>query len=67
MSTTDIQLLSATVLKGNGADKILIKTNLPEACWPYQGNLHLQFSAAAGSGINYVFEHFGLTPMVISV
>lgn len=53
-----VTIVKIDVFVGDGADKVLLHTNLPAATYPYEGNLIVRFEAAAGKGITFVREHF---------
>lgn len=53
-----MQIKSITIVKGSGSDKVMLYTDLPEACYPYHGGLTLYFCAAQGSGQQYCVENF---------
>jgi hypothetical protein len=46
----NIKVTRAVILKGYGPDKVFLRTDLPEACWPYDGKLSIEFSAGADTG-----------------
>lgn len=54
-----IEITKAHVLTGNGPDKVMLFTELKDACYPYSGVLNLNFNAASGTGIHYCRENFG--------
>jgi hypothetical protein len=60
-----MQITKATLLKGRGADQVLLDTDLPNGCWPYNGTQDVRFSVAAGSGDEYLKAHFPDVPVVI--
>ena len=62
-----MKVISAVVLTGRGADKIMLQTDLPCATWPYNGNQSFSSEAASGSGPDYVRKHFGIEPRVINI
>lgn len=53
-----MKILSILVVTGHGADLISIDTDLPNACYPYDGRQCLNFKAAKGTGEAYVKKHF---------
>lgn len=59
-----MRIKSATIIKGHGSDKIILHTDLPEACWPYTGEQALDFTAAANSGEEYLKKWF---PFIIDI
>ena len=62
-----IEITEVTVLTGHGADHIMCQTDLPEATWPYEGKMCMDFTAAAGRGVEYVRKHFGVEPKIINI
>lgn len=62
-----IEINRAHVLTGNGPDKVMLFTDLKDACYPYSGVLTLSFHAACGTGAHYCREHFNLDPEVVEV
>lgn len=61
-----MNILSATVIVGMGADNVSLKTDLPSpiTCFPEE-KLMLKFEATTGTGIEYVKKNFGIEPNVI--
>jgi len=59
------EITEILVLTGDGPDKIIVKTTLPEPCWPYEGGMFFNIKAAAGTGEDYVKSNFGVEPEVI--
>lgn len=57
------EMKSATIIHGSGPDYIFIKTNLPDACYPYERPLMLQFTCAANGGEAYMKQHFPDIPV----
>lgn len=56
------------VLSGNGPDKVILHTDLPDGCWPYTGKATMELQTAADGGADYVREHFKRDPdEIISV
>jgi hypothetical protein len=54
-----MKILSIIIIRmRHSADRVHLVTNLPEACYPYVGNLHLDFQCAKGGGLGYVTAHF---------
>jgi hypothetical protein len=66
-----MNILGATVLLTNGADKILLVTDGPcpfvPAYMPTQPKLALSFEASQGTGVEYCRHVFGFEPTVINV
>lgn len=59
-----MKIIRATVLTGRGSDKVMLHTDLPEACWPYQGYLCLDFHCAQDKGVDYVKQYFNLVRII---
>lgn len=53
-----MQIDKITIVQGNGADHIMLHTNLPDAAWPYKAELVLEARAAFNTGPEYVAKHF---------
>jgi hypothetical protein len=51
-----------TVITGQGPDKILIHSDLPDGCWPYTGKETFECQVAANAGAHYVKTHFKRDP-----
>lgn len=64
MDRMKIEITKAHVLTGNGADKVMLFTELKDACYPYSGVLTLSFVAACGTGAHYCRENFNIDPEV---
>lgn len=62
-----LKIISATIVRGMGADKIILHTNLPEACYPYTSKQSFSFNAAQGSGVLYVTKHLGVSTDVVEM
>lgn len=63
----NIKIIGATVISLTGTDIVILKTDsLPDPVWPYEGNIKLQFEAAHGKGAEYVKNHLGIEPEVIT-
>jgi len=60
-----VNILSATIVQGPGGDHCMLTTDLPDACWPYRGQLIITFQAAYNTGAAYVKTHFGIDAEVI--
>jgi hypothetical protein len=54
MKITKIEI----VIQPGNCDRIILYTDLPEAVWPYEGELTIVFNAAKGLGEEYVATHF---------
>lgn len=55
----------AVVIKGSGADKCYLETDLPAPVYPFNENLYFSFDAAADTGEEYIQKTFGLKATVI--
>lgn len=51
-----------TVITGNGPDKVIFHTELPDGCWPFTGKQTLECQCASDTGVAYVQEHFKRNP-----
>lgn len=61
---TNMKLLSITILKlRTGADRVYLKTDLPEAMYPFREPLDLEFRAAKGQAEEYCKQHFPGVPI----
>lgn len=54
-----MKITSITILeRRQGSDIVYLRTDLPMATYPYEGNQDLRFDVAKGVGRNYVRSHF---------
>lgn len=53
----------AVVVSNSGADKVLLYTDLPGACYPWDLPLTVDFHAGRGSGVKYIKENFPGVPI----
>jgi len=54
-----MKIIAATIIEQrHGTDIISLRTDLPDALYPYKESLCLEFRCAKGSGVRYVLEHF---------
>ena len=60
-----MQITKATIIKGFGADKVILFTDLPSACYPYKGNQSLSFDTAKDTANDYMRIHFADIPYTI--
>ena len=60
-----MKITKITIIQGNGADHIILHTDLPEASWPYKAELVLETRAAYHTGPVYVAQHFPDVPVEI--
>lgn len=62
-----VMIKAATVVRGFGADKVYLKTDLPYAVWPFEGFRDLHFECAANGAEEYLERNFpGITVEVIN-
>lgn len=62
-ATITLEITRAVVIQDAGSDKVMLTTNLPSACWPYQKEpLMMSFEAAANTGVEYLKRHFPGVP-----
>lgn len=55
-----------TVLTGKvGCDELILHSDLPAGCYPFEGNATLKLSVAKGDGEFYALRHFGTEVEVI--
>ena len=47
-----------TIVRGLGADRVMLHTNLSDPCWPFTGQLALEFDAAEFCSEAYCREHW---------
>lgn len=63
----NIEITHVTVLQNFGTDSLILKTTLPEGCWPFTGNTTARIDVAHGTGLDYVKKHFpGIEPEIIN-
>jgi hypothetical protein len=60
-----VKITKASVLTGQGPDRIFLTTDLPPPFPAYGDPLMIQFECMAGTGIEYVRVNFDLDPEVI--
>lgn len=54
------------ILLGFGTDKVFLFTDLPEASYPYNGNLCLEFNCVQDCAQTFIAEHFPNIPVEIT-
>lgn len=59
-----IKILSATVLLTDGADEILLKLDLPDPGYSFEGSATAKITAARDKGEEWVLLHFSILPEV---
>lgn len=64
---TFVKVLSAFVLTGRGPDHISLKIDLPNAFTYDKAEpfAHATIEASAGTGAQYVRDHFGVEPEIV--
>lgn len=60
-----MECLKGVIVKGLGADHVMIETCLPDPCYPFIGNLTVTFRVAQGDAERYVSEHFKDVPFKV--
>jgi hypothetical protein len=63
----ELEVSQIQVVTGNGTDKVLIHTSLPEGTYPYTGKAYMMLEVEKGSGAAYVLGHFEMKPEVINI
>lgn len=53
-----MKILKITLLVSDGADELIITTDLPNGEWPYTGNQVVKMRLAAESGLDYIAMNF---------
>ena len=62
-----IEVRKIQLIEGDGADDILIETDLPMSVYPFAGSATLKMQAAKGTGREYIDRNFdGVIVEVIS-
>lgn len=51
------------VIMNEGVAHVTLYTTLPESCWPYEGDLGLQFKVPRNQALEYVEKHFPGVPV----
>jgi hypothetical protein len=57
----NITKISAIVRK-NVTDKLLLYTEMPSGCWPFEGKATLRLEVASGTAEDYCSKHFPDVP-----
>ena len=60
-----MKIESITLVRGSGPDTLIIKVDLPNGCYPYDGNAYMKMDVAAGKGQEYCAKHFPNIPLEI--
>lgn len=58
----NITIKSVTLLLTDGADILLLNSNLPNGAHPFDGCAQLQITVAKDQGANYIVKHFASVP-----
>lgn len=59
-----MKILSITILRmRQGADEVMLETDLPEAVFPYAGTVDVKFNTARGNAEAYCKLHFPDVPI----
>lgn len=65
---TTLRVFNVTVLQNeNGTDSVILTIDLPNGCYPYDGNATAEIKVASGKGEDYVKTNMNLQPRVIKV
>jgi hypothetical protein len=66
---TFVKVISAFVLTGRGPDHISLKVDLPNAFTYNDGETyaHMNMEATAGTGAEYVRQHFNIEPEIVNL
>lgn len=66
--SVQIEIKSATIIRGTGPDYISLETTLPQSMWPYKGEASVRLEVAAGGAEEYIAEHLpGLNYTVVDI
>lgn len=57
-----LEVKSVTLLLTDGADIILLSTDLPSGVYPFEGSAQFQLQVAKDQGANYIVKHFSNVP-----
>jgi hypothetical protein len=60
-----MKILTASILIGQGPDRVFLNTDMPSSFAMYSEPLMIQFEAERGTGAEYVRNNFGLEPTII--
>lgn len=63
-----LNIIKATVLSGQGTDKLILELDLPSTipCFPTDP-CTMKLDLTKGYGVEYCKEHFGIEPIVLSI
>lgn len=68
MENFNLRIRRVEVLTGDGPDKVIIVTDLPQGVHPFEDSGQvLEFKVAAGKGALYVQKNFNINPKVTKV
>jgi len=54
---TYLEVKRITIVR-SGTDKVILHVDLPEGCYPYEGDATLIMNVAQGDGLKYCLDHF---------
>lgn len=60
-----VRVYGIQIIEGEGADDILIETDLPCGVYPFAGRATLKMQAAQGTGKEYVARNFDGIPVEV--
>lgn len=60
-----LKINSIKIIIGCGPDYLLLKTNLPQGCWPYEGQASMRLEVAANKGVEYCEKNFSGIPVEV--
>ena len=61
-----MKILSIFILRRqNFSDHVSLRTDLPDSTWPYEGNLYLNFTCAAGRAEEFCATHWPGVPQEV--
>ena len=61
----DVQVTHITIVRGQGADRVMLHTNLADPVWPFTGRLIMDFAAAEFCSEDYCREHWPGVPITV--
>ena len=65
MEEVSMKINRIVIIQGMGTDRVMLETDLPEACWPYDNKLSITFNAAQDTGPEYIALHFPNIPIEV--
>ena len=60
-----MNIIKAQIVRDGGPDNVSLTTDLPEATWPFEDKLCLNFVVRAGDAEKYLGEHFPDVPIEV--